>query len=126
MTEQTFFLSGPLPGLNEVIAAAKRRRGSTWNGYAALKHRCQTAIWQELLVAKVRPMHRVLLTFTWIERSRRRDRDNIAAGKKFILDALVAANILLNDGPACVVGWTDAFVIDATTPGVWVTLREVP
>jgi hypothetical protein len=70
-------------------------------------------------------MRRVTLSFTWIERNRRRDPDNITAGgRKIILDALVQAKILDDDSSHYVLGWTDAFMINKDAPGVRVELRE--
>ena len=36
--------------------------------------------------------------FHWVYKNRRRDKDNIVGGRKYILNALVMAKILPNDG----------------------------
>ncbi len=41
----------------------------------------------------------VKLNILWIEKTKKRDVDNIQSGQKFILDALVQAKILENDSP---------------------------
>lgn len=51
----------------------------------------------------------VKIKFTWIEENKRRDLDNIAFGKKFILDAMVKAGKLKNDNRKNVIGFTDNF-----------------
>lgn len=51
----------------------------------------------------------VKIHFLWQEENKRRDLDNIAFGKKFILDALVKAGKLKDDNRRCVTGFTDAF-----------------
>jgi len=63
--------------------------------------------------------------FEWKERDRRRDPDNIAAaGRKLILDGLVLAGVLPDDGWNHVLGWTDRFEVDRERPGVLVELFE--
>jgi len=51
----------------------------------------------------------VKIDFTWIEDSRKRDIDNVAASKKFILDALVKYGVLSNDNRKHVTAFTDTF-----------------
>ena len=51
------------------------------------------------------------MRFTWTEPNRRRDCDNIASAKKFILDALVKMRVLENDTQKYVVGFYDIFEI---------------
>lgn len=51
----------------------------------------------------------VQIDFLWVEKNNRRDYDNIAFGKKFILDALVKSGKLMDDNRKCVVGFTDSF-----------------
>ncbi|HJY84455.1 MAG TPA: hypothetical protein VKK81_25665 [Candidatus Binatia bacterium] len=129
---QRVFIPGPLPGLNELIAAAKHRastvgrKGRRWNAYAALKVQ-----WGETVVTAIRQAHiapartPVFLSFTWREATRRRDLDNVAAGgRKIINDSLVTAGVLGNDSWAHVVGWTDHFVVDRRRPGVEVEIQE--
>ena len=38
------------------------------------------------------------IVFRWIEPNRRRDKDNVAFAKKFILDSLQEVGIIKNDG----------------------------
>lgn len=51
----------------------------------------------------------VILHFIWIEENARRDLDNVAFAKKFILDALVNNNILVDDSQRFVKGFSDEF-----------------
>ena len=41
----------------------------------------------------------VTVRFTWVEGNRRRDIDNVAFAKKFVLDGLVQAGVIGNDTP---------------------------
>ncbi len=121
LSSQTFFIPGRLPGLNEVLAAANQRKGK-WNGYDQLKREWGARIERVLTEAKLQPMPRVTLEFIWCEPNMKRDKDNVAMGKKFVLDALVAAKVIPNDGWRHVVGFTDGFLVDKANPGVQVTL----
>lgn len=125
MSEQTFFVPGPLPGLNEVLAAANQRRGK-WNAYDDLKRIWGTTIAAILRAQRIQPVPAAYFRFVWIERSRRRDPDNIASAKKFLLDAVVQAGVLPGDGWATVRGWEDAFRVDRAHAGVQVTIIAVP
>jgi Holliday junction resolvase RusA-like endonuclease len=58
------------------------------------------------------------------EASRRRDPDNFAAAKKFILDGLVQAGVLADDGWDEVVGFDESWIVDKEKPGVLVTIVE--
>lgn len=110
-----------LPGLNEYIAAmnSNRHRGN------AMKRQTQDAIVWAIKAQKVPPVEKpVTVIFEWHEATKRRDKDNVAGAKKFILDALQEAKILPNDNNKWIVSFSDLFVYDKTD-GVTVTLREV-
>ena len=68
--------------------------------------------------------NKVKLSFRWYEQNRRRDLDNIAVAKKFILDALVSNNIIVSDGWRGVAGFTDEFYIDKAGYRVEVDIEE--
>jgi len=51
----------------------------------------------------------VKINFIWIEQNKRRDLDNIAFSKKFILDALVKYGKLTDDSQKFVKGFSDSF-----------------
>lgn len=52
----------------------------------------------------------VRIIFTWVESSKRRDLDNVAFAKKFILDAMVKYGKLKDDNRKCVTGFEDRFI----------------
>jgi len=119
------WVPGPLPGLNELIAAAKGARGRGIL-YAALKRTWTDTVWAQAKSQRVHPFPgRVVIEFRWFERDRRRDPDNVAAGgRKLVLDGLVKAGVLKGDGWRFVQSWTDRFDVAADRPGVAVTLHE--
>lgn len=126
MSSQSFFIGTALPSLNDVIDAAKIRKGK-WSLYHEMKVMYESMIKADIKAAKLKPMQgQVSITFHWIERNKKRDIDNVAAGKKFVLDALVAMHILHTDSRFQVIGFHDTFSVDKHKPGVMVTLEEVP
>jgi Holliday junction resolvase RusA-like endonuclease len=89
-----------LPGMNELLKLAKEARYNPGARYTRAKARSQSGIvaLAKLMLDPYGPEDQVRVSFEWLEPDRRRDPDNIAAGKKIILDALVKAGILSNDG----------------------------
>lgn len=55
----------------------------------------------------------VYIKFTWYEKYKKRDLDNIASAKKYILDTMVNLGIILNDNYKYLIGFSDDFVIGA-------------
>ena len=66
----------------------------------------------------------VKIAFRWIEPNARRDIDNCAFGKKFILDALQEAGKLPNDNRNYVRGFSDEFAVDKNDPRIELTIKE--
>lgn len=52
-----------------------------------------------------------ILKFTWHVKNKRKDPDNIAFSKKFILDGLVKAGVIPDDTHKHIEGFIDVFVI---------------
>jgi len=92
--------------LNEYISACKVQRGS-WNLGNKMKSDFQQKLYYYLysLPQFKRP---IKITFTWIEKNKRRDLDNVSAvGRKFILDTLQMCGKIRNDNLNYVVGFRD-------------------
>ena len=125
---QRIFIPGPLPGLNELIAAAMKREG-TWFGYGNIKY-CwgqDVCVWLRGNYKKIpRPIpYRLWIDFTWLEPHKKRDPDNVASGgRKIIFDSMVKENIIKNDGWKQIAGWTDHFDTVKENPGVWLCLKK--
>lgn len=119
MAKDNFVIPGQLPGLNEIIDAAK----SHWAVYRQMKSTYEDMIgW---VAKKIDPFDRAWLDIIWYEPNRRRDLDNIAAGKKFILDGLQAIGKIENDGWKQIAGFTDTFEVDKQDPRVEVKIRRL-
>lgn len=121
--ERTLVINGQLDGLNEYTRACRRNR------YAGAKMKSDNEKLVGLYIGmQMKDLHfpgKVTLNFKWFEPNRRRDVDNIAFAKKFILDALVKSGVIEADGQKYVTGFTDEFFVDKEFPRIEVTIREV-
>lgn len=107
-----------LPGLNDYIKAERANRYAA----ASLKKKTQEMIaWHLDDVPPVR--HPVIISIEWMEKTARRDCDNVAAGKKFILDALVVAGVLPDDSRRWVRGFRETFPV-GKEDRITITLEE--
>lgn len=128
-SEQQFFIPGLLLGLNDVLAAAGAnfggRKGRGGNAYNALKDQTQRTIKFHIRARKITPMKQAFFFFTYQEKTRQRDKDNIAAVvRKFVFDTLVKTGNLPNDGWKEIAGWYDNFEVVKTEPGVLVMMID--
>lgn len=124
MSERLLVIPGTLPGLNEYIAAERTNRYKA----AAMKREAENLVlWaakQCLRGWKARAS--VRMEYTWVERNRRRDKDNISGyGRKIIQDALVKGGYLQGDGWAHISGFSDAFAVDKGHPRIEVRICQL-
>lgn len=118
---QEFFIPTRFPGLNEYTGALAHNR---YLGGAMKKE------WTELAAQSAQSAQLghftepVFVEFHWNEPNTRRDQDNVAFAKKFILDGLQIAGVITNDNYKCVKGFSDSFYYDGSS-GVTVIMREV-
>lgn len=95
------------PGANEYIAACRKNR------FAGAKIKADYTQAVALYFRGLPPVTGpVKIRFVWHEKTRRRDKDNVAFAKKFVLDGMQAAGFLPNDNNRWVVGFEDCFVYD--------------
>lgn len=117
-----FKIDEKLPSLNEYTKACRTNK---FIG-AKMKDETENLIWfyikQQIKCGKITSP--VKIHFTWNEKNKKRDLDNICFAKKFILDALVKANVLEDDKQNYVVGFTDTFRYGAEN-NVIVEIEEV-
>lgn len=116
---QRFTVPGQLAGLNEYTKACRTH----WAPGARLKREQTEAVaW---CCKGLKPVKGpVTVCCHWVEPDRARDLDNIAFGKKFVLDALVEDGVLPDDNQDWVVGLRDTFAVDRRRPRVEVTIYE--
>ena len=107
-----------LPSLNDYIRIC---RG---NKYAAAKFKADI---EDTLIYYLRGCPRfggpVEIDFTWAEGNKRRDFDNVAFAKKFVLDALVKMGRLPDDNRRFVTAFRDQFIYEKSF-GLYLSIRR--
>ena len=117
-------IPGTLNNLNDYISAERTNRHKGARMKASNESIVVAAVWQ--CMRGIRIDKPVFMEYTWVEKNRRRDLDNISSfGRKVIQDALVAAGVLKDDGWKYVVGFSDRFQVDKDNPRIEVKIREV-
>lgn len=100
----TFWIPVKFPSLNEYVNACRTNK---YKG-AQMKRDIEGKIYPY-----IEPMPRfntpIKIKFTWVEANKKRDFDNVAFSKKFVLDAMQKYGKLENDNRKCVVGFSDSF-----------------
>ena len=118
-----FFIDGRLPGLNEYTNANRTNRFKASKMKKDTEEHIVSCIKDKLKGVDVKEP--VFITYIWVEKNTRRDKDNIAFAKKFCQDSLVKAGVLKNDGWKNIIGFEDLFMVDKERPGVLVKIREI-
>jgi Holliday junction resolvase RusA-like endonuclease len=118
MGKAKIVIPGRFPGFNDIIRIARANK---------FKSADQKKMYTELVgwyakKGKVPRFERVDITCTWYEPNMQRNKDNIAAGLKYILDGLVEAGVLKNDGWKQIGNITHRYEVDAKNPRVEVEL----
>lgn len=119
-----FIINQKLPSLNEYVAACRK------NPYVGAKFKkdieymigweIKRALLNKMLYKVSNP---VILNIEWHEKTKKRDADNIASAKKFILDSLVNQQVIKDDSRQYVKGFND-IIIDDKSDFVKVELIE--
>jgi hypothetical protein len=114
-------IQGTMPGLNDFLAAVNKHR---LLGNKMKQEQTERVAWAAKTQLPVFT-RQINLTFVYREANHKRDKDNIAFAKKFILDGLVMAGRIPNDTWAWVADWSEAFVVEPKNPGITVIINEV-
>lgn len=113
-------IPGEYPTLNEVIKASK----SHYMAYANQKKDFTTLTM--LNAAKLPKINfKADYIFTWYRKNKMVDPDNIQVGTKYILDGLVKAGKLKNDGWDEINSITHYFEVDKQNPRVEIEVVEI-
>ena len=90
--------------------------------YASMKKKHTELVhYQSMKLPKVK---RADFTFKWYCKDRRKDKDNIISGMKFIFDGLVNAGVIENDGWNQVGDINNTFEVDKDNPRVEVIIKR--
>lgn len=108
-----------LPSLNEIINLSKTH----WSQYARPKKGYDVIVtaFSKKQMTKV-TKYPVDILCKWKVKDKRKDPDNISVGIKFILDGLVKAGIISNDGFDEINSIHHTFIVDKDNVGVEITL----
>jgi Holliday junction resolvase RusA-like endonuclease len=115
-------IPGTLPSLNEMINASKR------NKYAYVKLKDEAiklvAISAKLCKIPLLP-NKYDYSITWYCPNKRKDKDNVMCGQKYIFDGLQEAGHLDNDGWNQLGVVTHRFEVDNKNPRIEIEIVEV-
>ena len=92
---QTLIIKGRLPDANTYINVERSNRYAA----AKMKQEWTKIIKNEVKAQKIKSVSKpITIFFTWWVKDKKRDKDNIMFGQKFVFDGLVEAGIIKNDG----------------------------
>lgn len=112
-----------LHSLNEYIESCRR---NPYQGAQMKRIDQQTVEWNiRSQLRGVRFRKPVRMSYTWYEKNRKRDPDNVSSyGRKVIQDALVSCGVLKDDGWSCISGFSDEFGVDKKSPRIEIIIEE--
>lgn len=116
----TFTIKGRLDSLNRTLKAPRWRFAQS-RRRAIVKYHVGSWVMAARIPRFDMP---VRIHVRWVERDRRRDRDNIRSGVKPILDALVSQQRIVNDSQKWVTELTDSYDVDKKDPRIEVTISS--
>lgn len=114
-------IPGRLPALNDITDAARRNKFAA----AQMKKEYTEMCGWYARAARLPKMKRINVSVAWYEPNRKRDKDNIHAGIKFILDGLVQAGVIDNDGWKQIGKISHDVLVDSENPRIEVNIEEV-
>ena len=126
MSIQRIWIPGPVPSLNELLAArgtVVKGRGRYFDRYNSIKQQWKERVAMMARSQRLQPVDAAWFTYIFFEPHKRRDPSNvIAAGVKLIEDGLQKADIIGNDGWRHVLGYAHYWDVDKLNPGTTVFL----
>lgn len=111
-----FTIHGELPTMNEIVKKSKAHPMA----YANMKKDYTALVMMS--AGSLPKVESADFVITWYCKDKRKDKDNIMAGAKFIFDGLIKAGVIENDGWQEVGDITHKFEIDKQNPRVEVEL----
>ncbi len=114
-------IKGELTDLNTYI---QKERGNRYAAAAIKEEETRSVYWDCKAQKVPRFFNPVFLEFHWYCKNMRKDPDNVAFSKKAILDGLVLAKVLQDDGWKEIRGFCDRFFVDSENPRVEIIIHE--
>lgn len=119
---QEFFIPVRMPSLNEYIKAIANNR----YGGGSMKDEWDALVVQSVKMARLGHFTEpITIEFHWYEPNKKRDIDNVAFAKKFILDGLQKSGVLTGDSYRWVKGFSDHFHYEKDKEGVKIIMTEI-
>lgn len=115
-----FFILGEFTQLNDYIRVERANKF----GAASIKENETARAEQACDGLPKLARYPVDVIFTWYREDRRTDPDNIGFAAKFVLDGMVKAGVLRDDGMTEIASITHRFKVDKNAPGVSVYIRR--
>lgn len=115
----------PLMTLNEYTNQQRRNRYAGNKAKQDCTSKCKLYILQAMLKGFTLDVP-ANVRFEWYCANKKQDPDNIAFQKKFILDGMVQAKLIQNDGWKQILGFEDVFRIDKENPRVEINDFKTP
>ena len=121
--KQKLIIKGELAAANEIT---NKNRVNKYAG-AKLKRNNTDLIYYECLAQKLKPFNNQIdLDITFHCKNKRKDKDNILSGAiKVILDGMIKAGIIVNDGWKEIGKFNFEFAVDKDNPRIEIEMREV-
>jgi Holliday junction resolvase RusA-like endonuclease len=102
------------------------QRGNRYGGAKAKKDQtnlCTMYIKRAMADGLSVKKYPITVKFKWVMPNRRKDKDNIAFAKKFILDGMQEAGLIVNDGWSQIDGFEDEFEVDKENARVEIEIK---
>lgn len=115
-------IRGELPSMNEY---SKAQRTNAFVG-AKMKQEATEIVHFETLKQMPKKFKMIetpsYFVFEWYCKNERKDPDNVASAKKFILDGFQTAGLIKNDNWNGVLGFEDYFTVDKSMPKIVISI----
>lgn len=114
-------IQGELTDLNKFINS---QRANRFGGAALKKKNTQKCAVAFKPIAGKKLKLPINLKIDWYCKDKRKDKDNIRFGIKFIQDGMIEAGVLKNDGWGEISGYQDRFYVDKENPRIEIEIIE--
>ena len=121
--EQKLIIKGGLAATNEII----NKNRTHYHAGAKQKKHNTNIVYYECLAQKLKPFTKQIdLNVIFYCKNKRKDKDNILGGAiKFILDGMIKAGIIVNDGWKEIGKFNFDFRIDKDNPRIEIEMEEL-